>query len=90
MPQLEFTSQLALHVECPASQTVDAASLSEALEVMFAQYPALRDYLMKEDGSLQQHIAIFIDGDMLPHRDSLNLSVTENSEIFVMQALSGG
>ena len=90
MPHLEFTSQLAQHVECPATQRVTATSLHEALETMFTQFPGLRTYLTKEDGSLKQHIAIFIDGEMLPHGDSLDVRVSDNSEIFVMQALAGG
>jgi len=90
MPHLEFTSQLAQHVECPASQRVNATSLNEALETLFAQFPDLGTYMMQEDGSLKQHIAIFIDGEMLPHGDSLDIRVSDDSEIFVMQALAGG
>ena len=90
MPNIEFTSQLAQHVECPPDQTVDASSLAEALEVVFNQYPGMRDYVMSEDGVLRQHIAVFIDGEMLAHRDKLQVPVGEKSEIFVMQAISGG
>ena len=90
MPHLEFTSQLAQHVDCPAHQTVTATTLNEALESMFSQFPALRDYVMHADGALQQHVAIFIDGQMLPHGESLDLPVDEESQIFVMQALAGG
>ncbi len=90
MPHLEFTSQLAQHVDCPAHQTVTATTLNEALELMFSQFPALRDYVMHADGSLQQHVAIFINGQMLPHGESLDLAVDDESQIFVMQALAGG
>ena len=90
MPQLEFTSQLAQHVDCPANQTVSAGTLNEALETMFSQFPALRDYIMQADGSLQRHVAIFIDGQMLPHGESLDVAVDDSSQIFVMQALAGG
>lgn len=90
MPNLEFTSQLAQHVGCPANQTVAASTLSDALELMFSQFPALRDYVMQTDGTLQQHVAIFIDGQMLPHGESLDVVVDDSSQIFVMQALAGG
>ena len=90
MPQLEFTSQLAQHVDCPANQTVSASTLNEALETMFNQFPALRDYVMQTDGALQKHVAIFIDGQMLPHGESLDIAVADSSQIFVMQALAGG
>jgi sulfur carrier protein ThiS len=90
MPHLEFTSQLAQHVDCPPGQSVDGSSLREALEVMFADYPQLRGYVLDDQGSIRQHIAVFIDGEMLGRRDDLDVAVSGNSEIFVMQALSGG
>ena len=90
MAQIEFTSQLAQHVECPPQQAVDANSLSEAFNIVFDQYPAMRDYVMNEEGVLRQHIAVFIDGEMLAQRDELMVPVQDSSEIFVMQALSGG
>ena len=58
MPHVEFTSQLAQHVDCPANQTVPAGTLEELLETMFKQYPALRDYIMQENGELQNHVSI--------------------------------
>lgn len=90
MPHIEFTSQLAQHVDCPPGQTVDAASLRDALESVFAEYPSLRGYVLDDQGAIRQHIAIFIDGEMLHHRDRLEIPVGRSSEIFVMQALSGG
>lgn len=90
MPHIEFTSQLAQHVECPAGQSVDATSLQEALETVFAEYPKLRGYVLDDQGSIRQHIAVFIDGQMLRQRDQLDIPVTPHGEIFVMQALSGG
>jgi len=90
MPHVEFTSQLAQHVNCPANQTVPAATLEELLETMFKQYPALRDYIMQEDGELLNHVSIFVDGQMLPHGQSLDVAVNDGSQIFVMQALAGG
>ena len=90
MPHVEFTSQLAQHVNCPANQTVPAGTLEELLETMFKQYPALRDYIMQEDGELQNHVSIFVDGQMLTHGQSLDVAVNDGSQIFVMQALAGG
>ncbi len=90
MPRIEFTSQLAQHVECPPGQHVEAPTLDQALEKLFAEYPRLRGYVMDDQGAIRQHIAVFIDGEMLRQRDLLNLPLTSSSEVFVMQALSGG
>ena len=90
MAHIEFTSQLAQHVECPPGQAVSASSLSDALDCVFAEYPKLRGYVLDDQGAIRQHIAVFIDGEMLHQRDRLDIPVGEKSEIFVMQALSGG
>ena len=90
MPLIEFTSQLAQHVECPPGQQVEAPTLDEALESLFAEYPRLREYVMDEQGVIRQHIAVFVDGEMLRQRDRLDIPLTSSSEVFVMQAISGG
>lgn len=90
MPQIEFTSQLAQHVECPPVQQVEAATLEEALAKTFADYPRLREYMLDGQGKMRPHIAVFVDGEMLRNRNDLGISLADRSEIFVMQALSGG
>jgi molybdopterin synthase sulfur carrier subunit len=90
MPHIEFTSQLAQHVDCPPGQTVAASSLREALEAVFADHPQLRGYVLDDQGAIRKHIAVFIDGEMLQQRNELDVAVGSSGEIFVMQALSGG
>lgn len=90
MPHIEFTSQLARHVDCPPGRSVNASSLREALEVVFKDHPQLREYVLDAQGTIRKHIAVFIDGEMLPQRDQLDIPVAQRGEIFVMQALSGG
>lgn len=90
MPHIEFTSHLAQHVDCPPGRRVEAASLREALEVVFSDYPQLRGYVMDDQGAIRKHIAVFINGEMLHRRDQLDVAVGSEGEIFVMQALSGG
>jgi molybdopterin converting factor small subunit len=90
MPHIEFTSQLAQHVDCPPGQEIDADTLGEALDSLFEQYPRLRDYVLDAEGAIRQHIAVFVDGEMLRQRESLDVPLADRSEVFVMQALSGG
>lgn len=89
MPRIEFTNQLARHVECP-TEIVEADSVREALEVVFTRHPALRGYVMDDQGSVRKHVAVFVDNKMLQDLGSLDIPLTSNSEVFVMQALSGG
>jgi len=84
-----FTPNLKRHVECP-SETVDGATVRAVLDVVFAQNPKLRGYIVDEQGSLRRHMSIFVDGQQIADRDRMSDPVRPASEIYVMQALSGG
>lgn len=89
MATVVFTPNLKRHVECP-SETVDGATVRAVLDVVFAQNPKLRGYIVDEQGSLRRHMSIFVDGQQIADRDRLSDPVRPASEIYVMQALSGG
>ena len=57
---------------------------------MFAATPRLREYVVDERGVLRKHMTVFVDGQQLADREGLSDPVGPRSEIFVMQALSGG
>ncbi len=70
---------------------VAGATVRDALEAAFAQQPALRGYVLDEQGNLRHHVAVFIDGQAL--RDKTDLAaanVAADAEIYLLQALSGG
>ena len=89
MPAIAFTPNLQAHVAC-ARRTVAGATVRAALEAVFAENPRLRGYVLDEQGELRRHMIIFVDGKIIQDRKSQNDPVTQSSDIFVMQALSGG
>ena len=89
MPVVEFTPNLARQTSAPSCRVV-AATVAEALKAVFAQEPSLRGYVLDDQGAVRQHVVIFVDGDALKDRRGLTDTVRADSEIFVMQALSGG
>jgi molybdopterin synthase sulfur carrier subunit len=66
------------------------ATLGEVLDGVAGDYPRLKDYVLDDQGRLRKHIAIFVDGVMRPRETALALPLTEASEVYVFQALSGG
>jgi molybdopterin synthase sulfur carrier subunit len=84
-----FTQNLKRHVDCP-DMTVTGATVGEVLDQVFAKYPRLRGYVVDERGVLRKHMSIFIDGRQLGDREALSDAVLPGSEVYVMQALSGG
>ena len=89
MSRVSFTRNLQRHVACPPC-TVEGATVQESLEAAFALYPRLRGYVLDEHGALRFHMAVFVDGVPVADRRGLTDPVSAASEIYVMQALSGG
>lgn len=89
MARVVFTANLQRHVPCPPS-TVDGRTVGEALDHVFEENPRLRGYVVDERGALRRHMTIFVDGDLITDRKTLSDAVGPQSEIYVMQALSGG
>ena len=89
MALVRFTPTLQRHVSC-ADVRVDAATVRDALEVVFATTPRLRSYLVDEQGALRKHVTVFVDGAPVRDRSRLGDALRPDSEIDVMQALSGG
>ena len=89
MPTVAFTPNLARHVDCPTVE-VPGATVREVLDHVFAERPRLRGYVVDERGALRRHMAVFVDGAQLVDRIGLSDPVGARSELYVMQALSGG
>lgn len=65
-------------------------TLTEALDEVFVRYPALRGYVLDEHGGVRHHVAMFIDGTALADKAHPQGAVSQSTEIYIMQALSGG
>ena len=90
MPRIEFTPQLASHIDCPGASEFEVNSLGDLLDAVFDEYPLLRGYVLDDQGIIRKHVAVFVDGVMVRNRDQLDVTLDVDSEVFVLQALSGG
>ena len=89
MAQLHFTRQLARFLDVP-SVDVAAPCLRAALDAAFAQQPRLRGYVLDEHGVLRPNVVIFIDGARCRERRVLDEALQPDSQVYILQALSGG
>ena len=89
MAQLIFTQQLGRFMAVPQVET-DAADLRGALDAAFDAHPRLRGYVLDEQGHLRQNVVIFIDGQRTRERAILNDKLAPMSNVYILQALSGG
>jgi sulfur-carrier protein len=89
MAKVFFTTNLRRHVDCPSVEA-PGATLRDVLRHVFAAQDRLGGYVLDEQGALRKHMTILIDGQRVKDRAALSDPVGQSSEIYVMQALSGG
>lgn len=89
VPVVHFTANLRRHVACP-TVVVDGATVAEALASVFEGNVRLRAYVLDEHGAVRKHMNVFVDGEQVRDRVTLGDPVGPDTEIYVIQALSGG
>jgi molybdopterin synthase sulfur carrier subunit len=89
MARIAFTRHLEA-VGPSAATAYPGATLSEVLDAVAADYPRLKAYVLDDQGRVRKHIAVFVDGVLTPRERALAAPLTETSDVFVFQALSGG
>jgi molybdopterin converting factor small subunit len=89
MCRISFTDNLKRHVACPP-QDVQGDTVRAVLEAVFADNPALREYIFDDQSRLRRHVTVFINDRMIKDREGLAEPVGGDDELFVFQALSGG
>jgi hypothetical protein len=89
VPSIEFTPNLKRHVDCPTVE-LDAATVAEFLAAYFTRWPAVRGFVLDDQGAVRKHVKILVDGHNIRDRSALGDALEPASRIHVFQALSGG
>ncbi len=88
MPTVSFTPALQRFLSVSATQ-VEGTTVGEALAAVFASRPALRGYVLDDQGAMRRHVAAYVNGEAVHDRDRMTDPVGMHDEIYVFQALSG-
>jgi MFS family permease/molybdopterin converting factor small subunit len=65
-------------------------SLGEALEALWAIYPAVRDRVLTEQGEVRPHVNVFVGTESSRWSGGLTTPVPDGAEISILPAVSGG
>ncbi len=90
MALVKFTYALKRFFPRLTDTKASGKSIPAILQEIEASYPGVTKYILDDQNRLRQHVNIFIDGVMIKDRDTLTDPFQESSEIYIMQALSGG
>lgn len=89
MARVTFTSNLRRHVDC-ATVEAEGQTVREVLDSVFESNDRLRTYILDDQAALRKHMTILVDGKRVVDLAGLSDSVRPKSEVYVLQALSGG
>lgn len=90
MPKVHFTAALKRFYPDLTPLSIEGQTVAEVIKQLDTIYPGITDYLLDEQGSLRQHINIFINDTMINDRYSLTDTTRPDNDILIFQALSGG
>ncbi len=90
MAKISFTSNLKRFFPSLTTVNTEAQNVAEALDKVEETFPGLKSYLLKDDGSLRDHVNLFIGDEMVKDRVALQDCLKAQDQLFIMQAISGG
>jgi len=87
---VKFTSALRRFFPSLTELDIPGQSVKEALNHIEQRYPGILNYLTEDNGQLRKHVNIFLKGELIKDRVTLNDRVEARDELLIFQALSGG
>lgn len=69
---------------------IEVRNVNELLNKIDIKYSGIKNYLVDDRGALRKHVNIFVDGELILDREKMTDTLKNESEVFIMQALSGG
>ncbi len=91
MPRVKFTNHLQrFFPDLKTTIQIEGGTIAEIISALNIQYPGLADYIIDERGVVRKHVNIFISGELIQDRKTLQDTVTEEDQVYIFQALSGG
>lgn len=68
----------------------EAASVTDALDLLWRECPGVRDRVLTERGEVRQHINVFVNGENIRDRGGLTAPIGDGAEIMIIASVSGG
>ena len=90
MATVNFTQALKRFYPELNTVEIEATDVNDAIKSIDTKFPGIENYLIDDQRVLRKHVNIFVDGALIKDREQLTDALTSDSEVYIMQALSGG
>jgi MoaD family protein len=68
---------------------VEAETVGDALDAVFARHDGLRERIT-EDGDLRRFVNVYVSGEDIRFQDGLETAVDDGAEVTILPAVAGG
>lgn len=90
MITVHLPANLADEFQAESVVTVAVRTCAEMLESLNRQYSGMASWLAEPDGRFREHLSVFVSGRRLAPRAHVSAPLPDGSEIWILQAISGG
>jgi molybdopterin converting factor small subunit len=68
----------------------NGATLGEALEDLFAQYPGVKEQIVDSEGEINRFVNVYVQNEDVRLGEGLATPVPDGSTVIVLPAMAGG
>jgi sulfur-carrier protein len=86
MAKVILTGSICQHVGGLSAVEVSGSTARDVIAALETSYPALRGWVVDEQGSLRRHVKLFQSGEAVP----LDAAIAPGDELHIVAAISGG
>ena len=90
MAHVKFTPNLTRFFPDLCACDIEATNVADIVSAVDQRWRGLGDYIVDEQGALRKHVNIFVGDELIRDKQTLSDEVSADTEIYIMQALSGG
>ncbi len=89
---ISFRMPPILRPQVGGARTVEAtgATLGEALNDLFAQFPAVREQIVDGEGQINRFVNVYVNNEDVRLGDGLETPVADGGTVIILPAMAGG
>ena len=86
---VKIPAQLRAATGAEAEVEVEAGTVGDALDEVFAKHDGLRERIT-EDGDLRRFVNVYVSGEDIRFQDGLETAISDGAEVTILPAVAGG
>jgi len=90
MPYVRFPNVMKFYVGNQTEFSIEAASVSELIQKVIEQHPAVKNHLVDSGGNLRRYFNIFVNGMHIRDLNGMETLLRNEDKVILMASAAGG